>query len=93
MRFALRRVTSEDCSVPRSNIADEIRGYCCAHPDALDSLNGIAWWVAMQRYDDVLDELASVVDALVDEGVLVRHRTQDGTIVFGCCVKSGDFVS
>ena len=47
----------------------------------------------MLRYDDVLDELASVVDALVDDGVLVRHRTQDGTTVFGCCVKSGDFVS
>jgi hypothetical protein len=74
-------------------MTDEIRRYCVAHPDALDSLDGIAWWVAMQRYDDVLEELAAVVDQLVDEGVLVRHRTQDGTTVFGCCVKSGDSVS
>ena len=95
MRFAQALLVSGERSVPRSTaeLEDEIRRYCIAHPSALDSLNGIAWWVAMQRYEEVRSELGAAVDRLVDEGVLVRYRTQDGATVFGCCVKKDDLVS
>jgi len=76
--------------VPRTTLEliAEIRRYCAAHPSALDTLEGIAWWVAMQRYNDVLVEVAEAVDLLVDEGVLVRYRTVGGATMFGCSVQS-----
>jgi hypothetical protein len=81
--------------VPRSTdeLVDEIRRYCLAHSHALDTLEGIAWWIAMQRFEEVRAVVHSAVDRLVDEGVLVRYRTQDNVTVFGCCVNKDDSAS
>ena len=65
-------------------IADEIQRYCAAHPDACDSVEGIAWWLARQRYDDSLLHVRAAVDALVADGRLVAHRLGDGSTVFAC---------
>jgi hypothetical protein len=59
----------------------------------LDTLDGIAWWVAMQRYEDTLVVLQSAVDQLVEQGVLSRYCTQDGATMYGCCVNKDDSVS
>lgn len=75
-------------SAPR--LADEIRRYCALHPGARDTLEGIAWWLALQRQDDSREELRTAVDSLVEQGVLVRHRLSDGSVVFGCSDSSGD---
>jgi len=73
--------------VPRTadELSVEIRRYCAVHPNAVDTIEGIAWWLALQRYDDALQEVRALVDQLVHDGVLVRYRTQDGASVFGCC--------
>jgi hypothetical protein len=71
-------------SIPIDDLSAEIRRYCAAHPNAADTLEGIAWWLAMQRYGDLVDEIRDVVDALVEEGVLVRHDSGEGACVFGC---------
>jgi hypothetical protein len=72
--------------VPHSTerIAEEIKRYCAAHPDACDSVEGIAWWLARQRYDETLLDVREAVDALVADGRLVAHRLGDGSTVFGC---------
>jgi len=72
-----------------SDLADEIRRYCVAHPDARDTLDGIAWWLALQRQEDTLEELRVAVDSLVAQGLLVPHRLIDGSVVFGCSDGSG----
>jgi hypothetical protein len=64
-------------------LSGEIRRYCAAHPNAADTIEGIAWWLALQRYDDALQEVRNAVDQLVGEGVLVRYQ-KDGVPVFGC---------
>ena len=68
----------------RNELAADIRRYCATHPNALDTVEGIAWWVAIQRYGDMLDDVRAVVDSLVSEGVLVRYLNEDGGCVFGC---------
>jgi hypothetical protein len=67
-----------------AGLSAEIRRYCAAHPNAADTLEGIAWWLAMQRYTDVLKEVRDAIDQLVDDGVLMRHQTHDGVSVYGC---------
>lgn len=65
-------------------LANEITRYCAAHPEARDTLEGIAWWLTLQRCHDTLDELRAAVASLVDQKVLVPYHLNDGTTVYGC---------
>jgi len=65
-------------------IAAEIQRYCVAHPDARDTIDGIAWWVQMQRQDELKHGIAGAVQWLVNKGLLERYQLQDGSEVFGC---------
>ena len=64
-------------------VAGDIRRYCAAHSDARDTLEGIAWWLAIQRCSDTLEEVRAAVDLLVQQKVLVPYHFSDGTTVFG----------
>jgi len=68
-------------------VAADIQRYCVAHPGARDTLEGIAWWLAIQRCSDTLEDLRAAVDQLVAERVLVRHDLADGTTLFGCSAR------
>ena len=72
--------------MPRTadELSVEIGRYCATHPNAVDTIEGIAWWLALQRYDDALHEVRDSIDQLVRDGVLVRYQTQNGVSVFGC---------
>jgi hypothetical protein len=72
--------------LPRNadELSVEIRRYCAAHPNAVDTIEGIAWWLALQRYDDALREVRDCIDKLVRDGVLVHYQTEHGVSVFGC---------
>jgi len=65
-------------------IAEEIQRYCVAHPDARDTIEGIAWWVQMQRQEDLKNDVCDAVKVLVKRGVLTPHTLRDGSEVFGC---------
>lgn len=67
-----------------TRVAADIERYCATHPDACDSIDGLAWWVILQRFHDVRGEISAAVDQLVTRGVLQRHELQDGSVVFGC---------
>ena len=78
-------------------IASEIRRYCCTHPQARDTIEGITWWIAMQRYDETRglvaqddetrDLVAQAVRLLVERGELHLHKLQDGSEVFACVAQ------
>jgi hypothetical protein len=72
--------------LPRALTA-ELSRYCAEHPGARDTLEGIAWWLAIQRSSDTLEELRAAVDVLIERNVLVPHRLTDGRTLYGC---SGD---
>ena len=74
-------------------LADEITRYCAAHPDARDTLEGIAWWLTLQRCNDTLDDLRAAVGFLVDQKVLVPFHLNDGTTVYGCSTGPGGDVN
>jgi hypothetical protein len=65
-------------------VAEEIRRYCAAHPGARDTLEGIVWWVQMQRQEDIRSSVSEAVAWLVAQGALERFELQDGSEVFGC---------
>jgi hypothetical protein len=72
---------------PASDVSADIRRYCATHPSALDSVEGIAMWVAMQRHEDVLKQVREAVDQLVNDGVLVKYKRESGEFVFGCSAR------
>ena len=66
------------------DIASDIRRYCAANPHASDSIDGIAWWLAVQRVEDTRAQLGNAVDALVQQGILEARTLPDGTVMFAC---------
>jgi hypothetical protein len=70
---------------PRSNdtaehVAAILRGYVASHPDAADTLDGIArWWFPAAVVPEVM---RSAVERLVAEGTLRRRESADGTVVY-----------
>ena len=73
-------------------IAAQIERYCAAHPNARDTIDGIAWWVQMQVQEEIRSGVADAVRILVEQGTLERHRLHDGSEVFGCCLGQTDRV-
>ena len=70
----------------QEELAEEIKRYCILNPDASDTLEGIAWWVAHQQYHEMLTTLEAAVERLVDERLLERHEMPDGTTLYSCQV-------
>lgn len=66
-----------------TEVADEIKRYSAAHPGVRDTLEGIAWWLAMQRCSETREVLTAAVDLLVEQKFLTSYRLADGTTVFG----------
>lgn len=84
-----------DPELPRSNedrdqrgeridrVARDVARYLAAHPDATDTVDGIArWWLARQRYDDARDLVSAALDRLVERGLVQKH-TRNGVTLFG----------
>jgi CTP-dependent riboflavin kinase len=64
-------------------IADEIRRYLSAHPDAADSRDGVLrWWLTRQRIEESADAVQRALEYLVSQGKITRKVMQDGTIVY-----------
>jgi hypothetical protein len=66
-------------------IADEIRRYLSAHPNAADSRDGVLrWWLTRQRIEESADAVQRALDHLVELGLIRVERLADGTVVFSC---------
>lgn len=65
---------SADTAFPLDN--DELRtavlAYVAEHPDAMDTLDGIAeWWIARRQIRVDVDRLALVLESMIRGGLLV----------------------
>jgi len=64
-------------------LADEIRNYLHAHPDATDTLEGvISWWLTRQRYLQATAKVQRALDYLESRGVVKKMRTPGGGTVY-----------
>jgi len=64
-------------------IALEIRNYLSAHPNAVDSLEGITkWWLTRQRYEEAVSQVQKALDSLVAESVISKRVVADGRVIY-----------
>ncbi|TPW17771.1 MAG: hypothetical protein FD130_530 [Halothiobacillaceae bacterium] len=61
-----------------SGVAQEIERYLEAHPEAADSLEGIAmWWVSHQRIRAEIAVVQAALERLADSGVVTAGQGSD----------------
>jgi len=67
----------------KSQLKSAILSYFQEHPGAGDTLEGIAyWWLARRRIDEVVDEVAKILEELMEKGLIEAQRTPGGTTVY-----------
>ncbi|ALP53826.1 hypothetical protein Tel_12155 [Candidatus Tenderia electrophaga] len=58
-----------------SNVAHEIEHYLESHPQAADSLEGIAsWWIARQRIRTELEVVRAALEQLSHSGIVSARQ-------------------
>lgn len=76
-----RASESHDESIER--LARAIVRYVNAHPDASDTIEGVArWWVASEAEDVPVDVLERALDMLTERRVLTVRVLPDGRQMF-----------
>jgi hypothetical protein len=66
-----------------AQVARQVVRYLETHPDASDTIDGIArWWLARQRLDDAREIVRVALDLLVDRGVLYTRTLPGGVTLF-----------
>jgi hypothetical protein len=66
------------CLVDKEEIARAILGYLVRHPKAQDTLPGIIeWWLLDHQIRTHTPEIKKVVDDLVVEKLILKHRGSD----------------
>jgi hypothetical protein len=64
-------------------VAQEIKSYLAAHPNAADSVEGVVkWWLTRQRYEQAADEVQQALDYLIAEGMVSKITTAGGRTVY-----------
>ena len=64
-------------------IANEIEAYLQRHPNATDTVAGIAyWWWAGQRLSRSVREVQAALEQLVREGVVIEERRAGGELLY-----------
>ena len=64
-------------------VAREIRHYLERHPEAADTVEGIArWWLMQQRFQQALGTVQQALDRLVAAGVVKKFITAEGKTVY-----------
>jgi len=65
------------CVTCEPQIANDILGYLIAHPDAQDTLQGIAeWWLLEQRITEQTALVSEALAVLVKEGLVIERRSE-----------------
>jgi hypothetical protein len=67
----------------KNQLSRQILNYLKKHPQAGDTLEGIAgWWLAQQRIEEVVDEVADALETLIKKGAIKAHTTRSGSSVY-----------
>lgn len=65
-------------------IAERIRRYLHDHPNAADTVEGVAlWWLSGNSSAEWLRLVHSAIDMLVAMDVVERKKLPDGTVIVG----------
>lgn len=73
-------------SEKQKEISKKILDYLRKNPDAGDTLEGISrWWVQSEYIEQLVDEVASVLERLTKEGVVKKQEVKGGTSVYKVC--------
>jgi Fe2+ or Zn2+ uptake regulation protein len=71
-------------------LSQRILDYIKEHPEAADSLEGIAsWWLSAPPHAPSLEAVQAALDLLVDQGRMARLQLADGRTLY----KSADKIS
>lgn len=64
-------------------IEEAVLSFLDRHPQAADTLEGIAeWWLPQQRYVTAQARIEAVLQQLVNRGALQMRRLPDGTAIY-----------
>ncbi|ABA58346.1 hypothetical protein Noc_1880 [Nitrosococcus oceani ATCC 19707] len=64
-------------------VANAIKHYFDAHPNAADSVEGIArWWLTRQRFKEATETIEKALECLVAEGEVTKMVTGEGKFVY-----------
>ena len=67
-----------------SPVMNEILGYLVQHPDAKDTMDGIArWWLPPNDQGWKREQVQSAIDELVACGWITRRETTASQVVYG----------
>ncbi len=74
---------TEDSHRSRQELCDAILLYLQTHPQAADSLEGVArWWVRTEGPPPIAEEVLEALDLLVDAGHIARLSLADGRTLY-----------
>jgi hypothetical protein len=69
---------------PGRPLADEILAYLARHPEAQDTMEGIAeWWLLDQRIHSAVADVEATLRELVGQDFLVTRQCRDGRTYYG----------
>jgi hypothetical protein len=69
---------------PGRLLADDILAYLVKHPEAQDTLEGIAeWWLLEQRIRHAVTEVDGVLRELVGHDLLIMRQCAEGRTYYG----------
>lgn len=64
-------------------VAVAIRSYLRDHPNAADTVEGIArWWLSGDAGNARLANVQRAIEQLVNRGEMVRKTLRDGTVIY-----------
>ena len=70
-------------------VADEIISYISKHPNAVDSVEGIAnWWLTRERYSTAINIVQDALNMLESSGQLLKSTTGNGKEIYSLNVKN-----
>lgn len=72
-------------------VADEIISYIRKHPNAVDSVEGIAsWWITRERYSTAINIVQDALNMLESSGRLLKSTTGNGKEIYSLNVEKND---
>lgn len=68
-----------------AQVAQDIERYLVLHPNAADTLEGIArWWLQRQRFIDSLERVNDALEVLIRRGMVKKITSADGNKIYRC---------
>jgi hypothetical protein len=86
--LASKQVNQKNIQDDHLEVAERILRYLRAHPEAKDTLEGIAeWWLAEDKISQSVEKVAKALAWLVESGKLVERHVAGGMTIFEVTAK------